>query len=80
LKFFNRNPQSQSAIVADGWIQPPLFTAAKLLKDFFSEVSSPLTVSVRFNAGVIPADTGTDEESGAADHRELATPSTLPPI
>jgi len=39
--------------------------AAKLLKDFFSEVSSPLTVSVRFNAGAIPADHwAQDEESG----------------
>jgi predicted dehydrogenase len=39
--------------------------AAKLLKDFFSQGSSPLTVSIRFNAGAIPSDHWTqDEEVG----------------
>jgi predicted dehydrogenase len=36
--------------------------AAKLLKDFFSQGSSPLTVSIRFNAGVIPPDHWTQNE------------------
>lgn len=39
--------------------------AAKLLKDFFAEVSSPLSVSVRFNSGAIPADHwAQDEQTG----------------
>ncbi len=36
--------------------------AAKLLKEFFSQVSSPLTVSIRFNAGVIPPEHWTQNE------------------
>ena len=39
--------------------------AAKKLKEFFSSVKQPLTVSIRFNAGVIAADHWTqDEEEG----------------
>jgi len=39
--------------------------AARSLKEFFSSVKQPLTVSIRFNAGAIPADHWTqDEESG----------------
>jgi predicted dehydrogenase len=30
--------------------------AARIVKDFFADVSAPLTVSVRFNAGAIPSD------------------------
>ena len=55
--------------------------AARFLKDFFSEVSSPLTVSIRFNAGVIPPDHWTQDEAsgggriiGEASHAmDLAT-------
>jgi predicted dehydrogenase len=39
--------------------------AAKRIKEFFTDVSYPLTVSIRFNAGPIPADHWTqDEEIG----------------
>ena len=39
--------------------------AAKIVKDFFSMVNQPLTISIRFNAGAISADHWTqDEEVG----------------
>jgi len=40
--------------------------AAKRVKDFYSNVSAPLAVTIRFNAGAIPADhwTQSDEEGG----------------
>jgi predicted dehydrogenase len=36
--------------------------AATRVKDFFSQVSDPLTISIRFNAGHIPADHWTQDE------------------
>ncbi len=41
------------------------------VRDFFANVKSPLTVSIRFNAGAIPADTGpkTDLIGGGRNHR-----------
>lgn len=37
--------------------------AASAAKDFFASVDSPLTVSIRFNSGTIPADHWTQDES-----------------
>jgi predicted dehydrogenase/threonine dehydrogenase-like Zn-dependent dehydrogenase len=36
--------------------------AAQTVKDFFSKVRAPLTVSIRFNAGMLPADHWTQDE------------------
>jgi predicted dehydrogenase len=36
--------------------------AAQTVKEFFSKVRSPLTVSIRFNAGMLPADHWTQDE------------------
>jgi len=40
--------------------------AAKRVKDFYSKISAPIAVTIRFNAGAIPADhwTQSDEEGG----------------
>jgi len=37
--------------------------AAQMVREFFAEVSAPLTVSVRFNAGAIPMEHWTQEEA-----------------
>jgi len=66
--------QIEAALVAAGAAAPAVMVgfnrrfspAARQVRQFFADVAAPLTISVRFNAGPIPADhwTQDDEEGG----------------
>jgi predicted dehydrogenase/D-arabinose 1-dehydrogenase-like Zn-dependent alcohol dehydrogenase len=56
-----RNPHSAMPLLMVGFNRR-FSPAARKIKDFFSDVSSPLTVSIRFNAGAIPSDHWTQDE------------------
>ncbi len=54
-------PAGRSVSAADGWLQPPILPLVRQMREQFANVPSPKCVTIRMNAGPIPAEHWTQD-------------------